>query len=871
MREQWAVFESIALGGERLDVSSLEGTDHLNQLFRFEARIVRTGVLVSAEDAAALLDAPATLRFEEDRRVLQQVHGIVSEVSTRVDVEADSTELTVVIVPRVWRLTQQRGSEIFLARTIPQVIADKLTAIGLVLGVDFTMPLRAQYPVREFVAQHEETDHAFVSRLCEEDGIITFFEHRDGRDVWVLTDTPSTFHRIERPDLPVRTRRVHPAAYEIRTTLRRVPSQAEVLDYNYRTPRIALRRDRPIEKPAARGAWIEYGAHPKTPDETGEVARLRTEELGARHHVVDGKTSEASVRAGGTLRLMDAGGSEQDLLLVGVAFRFRSKGGAPDDEVAWENEITCIPSAITYRPPRVTPWPEIPGLVNGVVDGAIKGDYAELDESGRYHLRMLYDRSGRTNLGATHPVRMMQPHAGANYGMHFPLRPGTEVLVGFVNGDPDRPIIVGSAPNPITVSPVVQPNQTQNVLRTGSNNEMVIEDERGRERIRIHTPHKDTTVQLGSVEEPEEGALTTTQAHISEASRLSNNEATMRKTLMATSQTALIGRSAVIAAGSPAIAAACERGIEQPTSVSVNEVARDLGWLSTPPEQRAEGAPPADQTPEDVSAGGLWSTLAGDVAQRTERAVIDLARAAASTTDEALDRAKGRAQGEPVGQPMEPAAVMASDRTAALIGRDASLVFGDRAAALSSFDTASVVGHKAALLKSPGTVEIAGGKEAKITTAGELDAAAGTIRVVGGYYPDREAPPLDEGTSVGVMSRHDLRVLSVEDCILLCAKKNLIGTAHTGDVRLKAAKTVSITGGSIVGTAGNIKLKASDTIEIDADGNITITSAANIAIEAAGSVVISGAEVTLEAGAITLQGDTKVVGNLTVTKQIIGG
>src|SRR4029079_9294314 len=111
-----------------------------------------------------------------------------------------------------------------------------------------------------------------------------------------------------------------------------------------------------------------------------------------------------------------------------------------------------------------------------------------------------------------------QPHAGANYGMHFPLRPGTEVLVGFVNGDPDRPVIVGSAPNPVTVSPVERRNQTQNVLRTGSNNEMVIEDEHSKKRIRIHTPHKTTTVQLGSVEYPEEGSLTTTEASISEAS-----------------------------------------------------------------------------------------------------------------------------------------------------------------------------------------------------------------------------------------------------------------------------------------------------------------------------------------------------------------
>ena len=237
----------------------------------------------------------------------------------------------------------------------------------------------------------------------------------------------------------------------------------------------------------------DFGSHTKTPDETRALARLRSQELFAGNHIVEGATTTVSVRAGGTFTLVGAG-PDQELLLTRVTYHFRSDGAG--DDSAWENRFTAIPVTTRFVPPRKTPWPHISGLLNAVVDGSIKGDYAELDDHGRYHLRMSYDRSGRTDKGATHPVRMMQPHSGSHYGMHFPLRPGTEVLVGFVNGDPDRPIIVGTAPNPLTASPVDFHNQTQNVLRSGSNNEIVMEDERGIERVRIHSPHEATTCLL---------------------------------------------------------------------------------------------------------------------------------------------------------------------------------------------------------------------------------------------------------------------------------------------------------------------------------------------------------------------------------------
>jgi type VI secretion system VgrG family protein len=879
MRERWALFESLPLGPDAVEVRTVDGVDELNRLFRFDLTLVRHEVFSVADDVAPLLEQPATLSFEEEGKILGQFHGIVSEAAVDVDGEADFTILHVTLVPRAWLLTQRRGDEIFLGRTVPEIIAEKLERIGLIRDQDFVLSLLERYPNREYVSQHDETDWSFVSRLCEHLGITLFFEHRDRRDVLVLSDTQSSFRPIARPTLPVRQRRHHPAAYAIRTTLRRNSSHTLAHDYNYRTPLVGLREQRPVPTTGASGELVEYGPHAKTADETALVARVRKEELAAQHHVVEGTATELSVRAGGTFVLTGVG-LDQELLLTRVAFRFRRPDDGGEVDVAWENRFSAIPVKTTFRPARVTPRPRVQGLANAIVDGIIKGDYAELDEAGRYRLRMMYDRSGRTDLGATHPVRMMQPHAGANYGMHFPLRPGIEVLVAYVNGDPDRPIIVGTAPNPVTSSPVIQQNQTQNVLRTGSNNEMVIEDEHGSERIRIHTPKDNTTLQLGTVEEPEEGALLRTDANISEASRLTNNEATTRKNLLAHTSTALLGRSAVVAAGVASITRACGRGIEEPSSVSLNAVGRDLQWLSTPPEHLAEKGPapdpdrkddPKEGTADDPSRGGLWSATGSTVTALGEQSAVDLVRAAAVATDSGLDRAKGRAQGEPLGQPEEPAVILAATRTAAVVGRDVGMVYGDRIASLSSHKTASVMGEQTALLKSPKVVEIAGGTETWVTSAGTLDVQAKLVRVVGGYYPEAEAPPLDDHTSVGVMARRDVRMISVECSIHACAKKNIIGTAHTGDIRLRAAKTISMNAGSIIGNAGLIKTHSSSETNIVSDDVIEINAASTIIIDSSGDVVImAGGNVNITGPTIYLNGPVHIQGNLTVSGTING-
>ncbi|MCC6524499.1 MAG: type VI secretion system tip protein VgrG [Polyangiaceae bacterium] len=889
MRERVPLFESAALGGAALEVARLDGTDELGQLFRF--RVLLVGRASSLHDGAReLLRERATLAFVEEGAVVARVHGIVSEVEESTDVESDLVHLAVTLVPRAWLLGQRHGNQVFLERTVPEILAEKLGAVGLEAGDDFVLHLRGQYPAREIVVQYDETDLAFVSRLAEHLGITLAFEHRDGRDVVVFTDTEDSRPVEGHPTVHVRHRREHPAAFDVATSYRRLPEQALVHDYNYRTPALALTAGLPTGVATPHGEIVECGTHPKTPAETSALARIRAEELAARQEIVTAKTTLLTVHAGRTLTLADARGGERELLLTRVDYAFRTAAASGPDRAGvegWVNTVTAIPKSVRFRPPRATPKPRVGGLLNAFVDGAIRGPYAELDEAGRYHVRMLYDRSGRTDLGASHPVRMMQPHAGAYYGMHFPLRPGTEVLVGCVDGDPDRPVIVGTAPNPLIPSPVDRRNQTQNVLRTGSNNEMVIEDTIGDERIRIHTPRHDTTIQMGSVEEPEEGVLTRTEAHVSAAARLSCNEATTRKTTIADSATTVLGRAAVLIAGAPAVTAACRRGIDQPAALRLGDVGKDLQRLSLSPEDWAsaaeEGAeeppPAADGDAESAGGGGLWSATASSLSSSADAAALEAVRGAARATDRALGDATGRTQGEPLGDPLEPAALLASTHTAAVLGRDTALVWGDRVAALSSYDSASVVGRNHAELKSPGTVEVAAGVDVLVSAKGDLDMEAHTVRVVGGYYPDAESPPLDEETSVGILARRDLRLKSMEHCIQLCAHKNLIASAHTGDVRITAAGVAAIRSGSVtcgtgdvtVDASGDVSVTAGGDLAVDAAGTVGVSAGGDATIEAGGTITIKGGTVVIEGGSIALRGPVTVEGDLTVCGAINGG
>jgi type VI secretion system secreted protein VgrG len=498
-----------------LQISHLTGRDTLSQLFEYEILVIVTDL--EDFDPESLIGERATLVYERDDRPAERVFGMISVVKDRLDTEAAHASCRLTFTPRAYRLSLVETLDVFLDLSVPDILRQKLTAAGLKekttlpggdVDVDFELRLQDLCPARELVVQYKETDLAFISRLCEHIGITFFFEHVGGRDVMIFSDANEGFCALDGDGVvPFRGRGDAHDVFRLEETIRMIPADYTVRDYNYRTPQVALTGQANVAD--GLGSVVEYGSHVKTPKEAEQLARIRAQESLAARRIYDGTTDLASLRAGSIFTLEGHPRGDLGLLVTEVrqAVSQVTLGSGATEAAAFRSEFKAIRKDRRYRPPRLTAKPRIHGVVTGVIDSANKGQYADIDDQGRYRVKFLFDTTNPGEGQASQLVRMAQPHSGEGYGMHFPLRPGVEVIITFVDGDPDRPIIAATVPNPQTASPVQAANATRNIIRTGGGNEINIDDAQGGHRIKLSTPHKNTTFQLGYRNSPEDGAM----------------------------------------------------------------------------------------------------------------------------------------------------------------------------------------------------------------------------------------------------------------------------------------------------------------------------------------------------------------------------
>ncbi len=338
-------------------------------------------------------------------------------------------------------------------------------------------------------------------------GISLFFEHNDGRDVLVFADDNSGFKPIDDGSTVSFSRRGdQTGVFALETLTRTLPGNYVLKDYNYRTPQVELVAHASVSEAGA-GSVVEYGAHFKTKAEGDALAATRSEELLATRRVYHGKSDVPMLRAAARFTLDGHPKVTEELLLTEVRHRAHQSvfGIATGVEEKYTNEFRTIPAATAYRPPRLTPKPRVHGAISGIVEAAQAGKYAELDAQGRYHVRFMLDQGPAAKGSASSLLRMAQPHAGPGYGFHFPLRDGVEVMLTCIEGDPDRPIITGAVPNPVTPSTVGSGNGMRNVIRTGGGTEINIDDNETGTRFKVTTPDKNTVLQLGAPNAPVQG------------------------------------------------------------------------------------------------------------------------------------------------------------------------------------------------------------------------------------------------------------------------------------------------------------------------------------------------------------------------------
>jgi type VI secretion system secreted protein VgrG len=412
------------------------------------------------------------------------------------------------IVPELWLLGNTMHSRIFTDRSVPDVLRAVLAENGISASFDLTR----SYPTEEHVCQYRESDLDFVSRWMEREGMYYYFEQGEGREQLVVTDDNAT--AIALLPRPVRFYAQAGRDATVGGSIRSLtcehtalPAGVRLRDYDYAKPALDLSGAAAVAQ-GGRGQISRYGERFFSAGDGQRLAEVRAQALRARQVVFHATGSATHLRPGYLFEIEDhpRPAFNAEYLATSVEHHLNQAAGTPEiqdllggvaDEV-YRVTARAIPASVQFRSEERTPWPRIYGFENAVVDGPAASEYAQIDDQGRYAVKLHFDESALRDGKASTRVRMLQPHGGSPEGFHFPLRKGTEVVCTFLGGDPDRPVIAGVVHNAVTPSAVTAANHTTNVIQTGGRNRFELEDRAGSQRVTLSTPTQSTFLAMGA-------------------------------------------------------------------------------------------------------------------------------------------------------------------------------------------------------------------------------------------------------------------------------------------------------------------------------------------------------------------------------------
>jgi len=490
-------FEFAIAGLEReLKVLRLAGHEALSRPFLFQLDLAAEDESI---DFAQVIDRPATLTLigQDGRR---HINGIVHAFSQGEPGQRFCL-YQAELVPTLWRLTHRHTCRIFQQRSAPEIITQVLTEAGLG-GDRARQVLHGTHPSREYCVQYRESDLDFISRLMEEEGIYYYFEHAENNHVLVMTDHASVHPPVTgsgvlpyQPRNAGRVTNEHLFGFHYRERLR--PGTATLRDYNFKRPAQDLEGRHQGDSAAGLEVYDYPGSY-ETAAFGQTLARIRLQELRTPAQTAAGESTCHNLLPGQFFTL--AGHLRYTLNQRYLLTEVRTTGAQPQalEETAagggneFSNTFACIPWRVPYRPPRVTPRPRVQGSQTAIVVGPA-GEEIYTDEHGRVKVQFHWDRAGRRDEHSSCWIRVSQAWAGPTWGSMVIPRIGQEVIVDFLEGDPDRPIITGRVYHGTNRAPYPLPaNKTRSTLKSnsskggGGSNELRFEDAKGAEQLYIH-------------------------------------------------------------------------------------------------------------------------------------------------------------------------------------------------------------------------------------------------------------------------------------------------------------------------------------------------------------------------------------------------
>jgi type VI secretion system secreted protein VgrG len=494
---------STPFGTDKLLLRRFDGEERISDLFRFTLEM-------QAEDKnldfAKIVGKSATITAKLGDGSKRYINGIVGRF-VQAGSDARFTTYRADLYPWLWLLTMSADCRVYQKKSVIDIVTALFTELGF---TDYKNSTTGTYKPLEYCVQYNETAFAFVSRLLEQHGIFYFFTHADGKHTLVLGDDTSAFQNC------AGAANVEYGAFgnfeeqnvvsECTLEESVIPGKYSVDDFGFETPSTNLigTATSQAARDGSKRKIYEYPGGFDKKDAAEGLAKLRMEEHEAPRKILRGSSFTPAFTAGGktTVKLHDRSDINAAWVLAAVAHSVTGD--------KYFNSFQAFPATLPYRPARTTRKPVIPGSQTAIVVGK-SGEEIWTDKYGRVQVQFHWDQVGKNDENSSCWIRVAQGWAGKAWGALFLPRVGQEVVVSFLDGDPDRPLITGSVYNAEQTVPYTLPtDQTRSTIKSnvskggGGFNEIRFEDKKDSEEIFIQAQknynrvvRNDETVKVG--------------------------------------------------------------------------------------------------------------------------------------------------------------------------------------------------------------------------------------------------------------------------------------------------------------------------------------------------------------------------------------
>jgi len=578
---------STPLGKDILYLTRFSAQETMSQLFSISASTYTIGTRISLDDLIGQ-KVWITLRNANERLIPipdRYFHGVVSYIEcsgsrlASSDVSEDYIDYHLTIQPTAAFMQKRVNSRIYQNKSVIEIITDLFSQHGVVFKDNTT----ATYPKYEYCVQYQESDLDFVNRLLQLEGIFYYFEHTESAHTLILADAANAYAKCDEGTVRCYSGSLsisHVASWN--GSLSMVNGAFAQKGYDFEQPKKFPSGDNTVATMPSQDLYevYDYVGASEFNKRAKATADIRLEALQKDMHKSNGQGDCRSFGVGKTFTFSDHEDSrykDHSFVITGLrtsAVQPNQTGGSQSGSESYRNSFECVPASTAYRPSPVRNKPLINGVQTAVVTGD-SGDEILVDNYGRVKVQFHWDREGQNDSKSSCWIRVAQNWAGNKWGAFFFPRVGQEVLVEFLNGDPDQPIISGAIYNADLMPPYTLPGKkTQSGIKTRSTkggaadnfNELRFEDDKGKELL-FFQAEKDHQLNVKNDQTDTVGNNRTSSINNDDIVNISNNQTIdVGKTLNVTA-----GTEIVFKAGGASITMKSGGEIEiKGTSITVN-------------------------------------------------------------------------------------------------------------------------------------------------------------------------------------------------------------------------------------------------------------------------------------------------------------